>query len=124
MLRPSYSDLLEVINKNGKNNDVTGSRYSIVIAASKRARQLIDHDEPFVPAGKDSKPVSIAVDELYHEKIRIIENGDICCGEEYEAMVNAKKAEAERAAAERAAERENSALNDNAYETEDDKDEE
>lgn len=87
MLRPSYSDLLEVINKNGENNDVTGSRYSIVIATSKRARQLIDHYEPLIPAGRDSKPVSIAVDELYHEKIKIVEDGDICCGEKYEAML-------------------------------------
>jgi len=100
MLRPSYTDLLEVINKDGENNDVTGSRYSIVIAAAKRARQLIDHDEPLVPVGKDSKPVSIAVDELYHEKIKIVEDGDICCGEQYEEML-AEKAAAEREAAEK-----------------------
>ena len=106
MLRPSYTDLLEVINKNGNNNDVTGSRYSIVIAASKRARQLIDHDEPLVQIGKDSKPVSIAVDELYHEKIKIVEDGDICCGEEYEAMLAAKMAEEEKKAAAAAARKE------------------
>lgn len=106
MLRPSYTDLLEVINKNGSNNDVTGSRYSIVVAVSKRARQLINHDEPLVNVGKDSKPVSIAVDELYHEKIKIVEDGDICCGEEYEAMVAARLTEQERAAAEAAAKKE------------------
>ena len=33
MLRPSYTDLLSVINKEGDDNSVTGSRYSIVMAA-------------------------------------------------------------------------------------------
>jgi DNA-directed RNA polymerase subunit omega len=106
MLRPSYTDLLEIINKNGKNNDVTGSRYSIVVATSKRARQLIDHDEPLVETGKDSKPVSIAVDELYHEKIKIVEDGDICCGEKYEAIVAEKRAKEEKAIAEAAVRKE------------------
>ena len=41
MLRPSYTDLLDVINQ--ETDDITlGSRYTIVIAAAKRARQLVD----------------------------------------------------------------------------------
>lgn len=83
MLRPSYTDILSVINKDGDNNAVTASRYSIVIAASKRARQLVDHAEPLVDVSKDNKPVSIAVNELYEGKLAIKENGDIVCGEEY-----------------------------------------
>ena len=82
MLRPSYTDLLEVINKDQNDNSVTSSRYSIVIAAAKRARQLIDKAEPLVEVTKDNKPVSIAVNELYHGKIKIVENGDIVCGDE------------------------------------------
>ena len=40
------------------------SRYSVVLATSKRARQLIAGREPMVPsAGK--KPLSIAVEEIY-----------------------------------------------------------
>ena len=39
MLRPSYTDLLEVINKDGDDNSVVASRYSIVIAASCKQRQ-------------------------------------------------------------------------------------
>ena len=82
MLRPSYTDLPEVINKSNDDSAVTSSRYSIVIAAAKRARQLIDNAEPLVEVTKDNKPVSIAVNELYQGKLKIIENGDIVCGDE------------------------------------------
>lgn len=45
MLRPSYSDILEVITQDSE--DITiASRYTIVIAAAKRARQLVDHQQP------------------------------------------------------------------------------
>lgn len=40
MLKPSITELLEM----------TGSRYSLVIAASKRARQIIDGSEPLTTA--------------------------------------------------------------------------
>lgn len=70
MLRPSYTDLLEVISKN--TDDITlGSRYTIVIAAAKRARQLVDHADPLVDDTKVDKPVSIAVNELYQGKIGV-----------------------------------------------------
>ena len=72
MLHPSYSDLLEVLEKNG-DGDVA-SRYTIVIAAAKRARQLVDGSEPLIDNIKIDKPVSIAVNELYQGKIKIIEN--------------------------------------------------
>ena len=48
MLHPSYSDLMNVVNKDveeGESN-VVNSRYSIVMATSKRARQLIDIAHP------------------------------------------------------------------------------
>ena len=67
MLRPSYSDILEVITQDSE--DITiASRYTIVIAAAKRARQLpmIDHIEV-------DKPVSIAVNEIYEGKLKIRE---------------------------------------------------
>lgn len=70
MLRPSYTDLLDVINQ--ETDDITlGSRYTIVIAAAKRARQLVDHAEPLVSNIKVDKPVSIAVNELYQGKIKV-----------------------------------------------------
>ena len=72
MLHPSYSDLLEVINKD--NDDSIASRYTIVIATAKRARQLVDGAKPLADNIKIDKPVSIAVNELYEGKIKIIEN--------------------------------------------------
>ncbi len=72
MLRPSYTDLLEVFNRD--TDDITlGSRYTIVIAAAKRARQLVDHAEPLVDGIKVDKPVSVAVNELYQGKIKVRE---------------------------------------------------
>lgn len=70
MLRPSYTDLLEVISKDSE--DITiESRYTIVIAAAKRARQIVDHSDPMVSNIKVDKPVSIAVNELYAGKIKV-----------------------------------------------------
>ena len=43
------------------------------MATSKRARQLIDGAEPLLNSDTTGrKPLSIAVDELYNSKIRII----------------------------------------------------
>ena len=71
MLRPSYTDLLDQINKGAEGENVVGSRYTIVIAAAKRARQLIDHAEPLTEKVEVERPVSIAVNELYEGKIVI-----------------------------------------------------
>ena len=50
MLHPSYTELMEKINKEGETGEepVINSRYSIVIATSKRAREIIGGDEPLV----------------------------------------------------------------------------
>lgn len=50
---------------------VVNSRYSIVLATSKRARQLIDGAEPLADA-PCNKPLSIAVQELYKGKVKIL----------------------------------------------------
>ena len=77
MLHPSYSDLMKVVNSDpaaGEAN-VVNSRYSIVMATAKRARQIIAGDEPLVDSvGK--KPLSVAVDELNQGKIRILGDED------------------------------------------------
>ena len=73
MLHPSYSDLIQVANSEvepGEAN-VVNSRYSIVMAIAKRARQIIDGDEPLVYAPVD-KPLSIAVEELNKGEIKIL----------------------------------------------------
>ena len=73
MLHPSYSDLMAVVNSEVEPGEVpvVNSRYSIVMATSKRARQIIAGEEPLVPA-KGRKPLSIAVDELNQGKIKIM----------------------------------------------------
>ena len=48
MIHPSYVELMKVVNDGEKIGEepVVNSRYSIVIAAAKRARQIIAGDEP------------------------------------------------------------------------------
>ena len=74
MLHPSYTDLINVVNSDIEPGEqpVVQSRYSIVIAASKRARQLIAGEEPLVAGAANRKPLSIAVDELYHQKVKVL----------------------------------------------------
>lgn len=73
MLHPSYTDLMKVVNKEVEPGEepVVSSRYSIVMATSKRARQIIAGDEPLVD-GTGKKPLSIAVEELNEGKIKIL----------------------------------------------------
>ncbi|MBO7340416.1 MAG: DNA-directed RNA polymerase subunit omega [Lachnospiraceae bacterium] len=73
MLHPSYTDLMKVVNSEVEPGEtpVVNSRYSIVMATAKRARQIISGDEPLVE-GKGKKPLSIAVDELYTGKIKVL----------------------------------------------------
>lgn len=74
MLHPSYSDLMAVVNSEVEDGEqpVVQSRYSIVMAASKRARQIISGDEPLISQAEGKKPLSIAVEELHDSKIRIL----------------------------------------------------
>lgn len=82
MLHPSYSDLLEVLNNDPTNDHTINSRYTIVIAAAKRARQLVDHAEPLTNQVKIDKPVSIAVHEMFEGRIKIREREEINPDEE------------------------------------------
>ena len=75
MIHPSYTELIEAINTNSEDDDTTmslNSRYSLVLAASKRARQIIAGDEPMADKIVCPKPLSIAVEELYEGKVKII----------------------------------------------------
>ena len=66
--------MINVVNSDVEAGEhpVVQSRYSIVIAASKRARQLIDGAEPLVSGAAGKKPLSIAIDELYQQKVKIL----------------------------------------------------
>ena len=59
MLHPSYTDLMKVVNSDSEANNtqpIVNSRYSIVLATAKRARQLIDGEEPLVSETQGKKP--------------------------------------------------------------------
>lgn len=73
MLHPSYSDLMKVVNSEVEPGEapVVNSRYSIVMATSKRARQIIAGDEPLT-YNKEGKPLSVAIDELNQGMIKIL----------------------------------------------------
>ncbi|MCH5256079.1 MAG: DNA-directed RNA polymerase subunit omega [Lachnospiraceae bacterium] len=74
MLHPSYTDLMKVVNSEVEegNEPVVSSRYSIVMATSKRARQLISGDEALIEGYEGKKPLSVAVEELDQAKIKIL----------------------------------------------------
>lgn len=74
MIHPSYSELIKVVNQGTEEDEtpVVSSRYSIVLATSKRARQLIAGAEPKVENAQGKKPLSIAIDELYQGKVKIM----------------------------------------------------
>ncbi len=73
MIHPSYTDLMEVVNSEVEPGEqpVVQSRYSIVLATAKRARQIIAGEEPLVEANGE-KPLSTAVQELYAGKVKIV----------------------------------------------------
>ena len=108
MLHPSYSDLMKVVNADVEPGEtkVVNSRYSIVMATAKRARQIVDGDEPLVD-NVDVKPLSIAVEELNQGKIKIIADDEL---EDFEndireqAAVKAAEIMEQRAEAKRLAE--------------------
>ena len=71
MIHPSYVELMKVVNNTTEVGEepVVNSRYSIVIAAAKRARQLIGSDktQPLININedkdlRDAKPLSIAIE--------------------------------------------------------------
>ena len=84
MIHPSYVDLMKVMNSGVEFGDepVVNSRYSIVIAASKRARQIIGGAEPLVKVKKGMKPLSIAVEEMYKGEVTILPESEVEAEEE------------------------------------------
>lgn len=73
MIHPSYSDLMAVVNSEVEPGEqpVVQSRYSIVLATAKRARQIIAGDAALVD-DEGKKPLSVAVDELHQGKVKIV----------------------------------------------------
>lgn len=78
MIHPSYVELMKVVNNDVAIGEepVVNSRYSIVIASAKRARQIIAGAEPMIPNAYNKKPLSTAVEELYEGKVKILGEDD------------------------------------------------
>ena len=62
MLYPSIDKLLEKMD----------SKYSLVVAASKRARTLREGTQALVGQPKSHKAVGVALEELYGDKIKYV----------------------------------------------------
>ena len=73
MLHPSYTDLMNIANSEVEQGEqpVGNSRYSIVLATAKRARQIIAGSQPLAENSNCPKPLSIAIDELSSSAIKI-----------------------------------------------------
>ena len=67
MLHPSYGDLMDVVNADVQEGDapIVNSRYSIVLATAKRARQIVDGADPLIETTEYDKPLSTSVEELF-----------------------------------------------------------
>ena len=74
MLHPSYAELINALNSDVEEGEqpVVNSRYSVVLATAKRARQIINGSEPLCDKTPCNKPLSIAVEEVYEGKVKII----------------------------------------------------
>lgn len=117
MIHPSYTELIEAINTNNEDDDTTmsiNSRYSLVLAASKRARQLIAGAKPMVAGAAGKKPLSIAIDELYQGQVKILAPEE----ETEETVETAEAVQADAAAEETVAETETEVTEETAAETE------
>ena len=85
MLTPSYSQLMEKINSDKQVDSKITSRYTIVLAVAKRARQIIDGADPLAYTHTD-RAVSVAVKEMGEGKIKVHMEEDLLDGS-YERML-------------------------------------
>lgn len=69
MFQPTYGQIMKKVNEENGEETLT-SRYSVVIAASKRARQIVDGAKVLVKSN-DEKPLTLAVDEIYDGDVKV-----------------------------------------------------
>ena len=71
MIHPSYADLMEVVNSGVEEGEqpVINSRYSIVMATSKRARQIIAGDEPLTAESRYPLPWTNSIRERFRSSV-------------------------------------------------------
>ena len=74
MMHPSYTEMIEAVNADQEDGTtpVVNSRYSIVMATSHRARQIVDGDAPLIENAEGRKALSIAVDDIMDGKVHVL----------------------------------------------------
>lgn len=71
MFEPSAQKLINVVNENVNNeNEKIKSKYTMIIAAAKRARQLVDEKDQRVENGKNA--LTIAIDEIENKIVKVV----------------------------------------------------
>jgi DNA-directed RNA polymerase subunit omega len=73
MIHPSFNELKEDVNNTRGEAPELKSRYTIVMAAAKRARQINDGSMPQVDFDPKDKNLSIAVKELQEGKLHLVD---------------------------------------------------
>lgn len=71
MLHPSFNEIMKQINDTREDAPELKSRYSLVIATARRARQINDGSEPLVECSPKDRNLSVAVKEFSAGKIHL-----------------------------------------------------
>lgn len=70
MFEPSGQELIDIANESILNeNEKIKSKYSVIIAAAKRARQLVDEKDERVENGANA--LTIAIEEIKENLVKI-----------------------------------------------------
>ena len=70
MFEPSGQELINIANESILNeNEKIKSKYTVIIAAAKRARQLVDEGDERVEEG--ANPLTVAIDEIKNKEVKI-----------------------------------------------------
>lgn len=80
MLHPSYKEMIEKVNagRTLEESEIK-SRYTLVLAAAKRARQINSGSEPLVPMPgrkENTRNLSVAVAEMYAGQVHVLNDID------------------------------------------------
>ena len=71
MFEPSGQKLINIVNESILNeNEKIKSKYTIIIAAAKRARQLVDEKDERVESGANA--LTVAIDEIENKDVKIV----------------------------------------------------
>ena len=70
MFEPSGQELINIANESILNeNEKIKSKYTVIIAAAKRARQLVDEKDERIDEG--ANPLTVAIDEIKNKEVKI-----------------------------------------------------